>query len=48
VQDFSVIEGFDADLAAARQRYSPPHEVRQLAHIARPGVLFETNHQFPG
>src|SRR5208282_2300094 len=50
-QDFSVLtlpvlEGFDANLAAAGQRYRPPHEVSELAHIARPGIFFEARHQF--
>src|ERR1700688_924433 len=42
---FTVFERFDANLAAARQRYSAPHEVCQLANIAWPGLLFKPAHQ---
>jgi hypothetical protein len=41
-----VLEGFDADFAAARQSHRPPHEVPEFAHVARPGEPFEARHQF--
>ncbi len=47
-QIFFVIEGLDANLAAARQSHRPAHEVPELAHIARPGMLFEMRDEFGG